>query len=180
MASLTNLWVIDVASDEVASRATFPALTSDVVMSPDGATVLARSGKVLGAYDTASGMLRWQVRASGDEEWRDAVFSGDGQSLMIKGARSALIVSTASGETIKSIPLKPEPDGRLVLLNGERYALGNEVYQVGEGPERTLPFTEKPDRDRPGSPSPAPLAGTSQGPCRATKGTSRSSTSRER
>jgi WD40 repeat protein len=148
VASLTNLWVIDVASDQVASRATFPASTSDVVMSPDGATVLARSDKVLGAYDTESGMLRWQVRASDDEEWRVAVFSGDGQSLMIKGARSALIVSAASGETIKSIPLKPGSDGRLVLLNGEKYALGNEVYAVGERLRRTLPFRKPSESSR--------------------------------
>jgi hypothetical protein len=117
-------------------------------MSPDGATVLARSDKVLGAYDTESGMLRWQVRASDDEEWRVAVFSGDGQSLMIKGARSALIVSAASGETIKSIPLKPGSDGRLVLLNGEKYALGNEVYAVGERLRRTLPFRKPSESSR--------------------------------
>ena len=65
VSSLTNLWVIDPATEKVASRAAFPASTSSVVASPDGATVLVRSGKVLGAYDTASGMLRWQVRASG-------------------------------------------------------------------------------------------------------------------
>ena len=35
VASLTDLWVIDVASSEVASRATFPASTSDVAISPD-------------------------------------------------------------------------------------------------------------------------------------------------
>ena len=115
-------------------------------MSPDGATVLARSVKELGAYDTTSGMLRWQVRASGDEEWRGAVFSGDGQFVMIKGARSALIVSTASGATIKPIPSMPGSEGRLVLLNGERYALGNEMYPVGEGQERTLPFREIPSK----------------------------------
>ena len=62
VASLTNLWVIDAASDKVASRATFPEVDFRRRVSPDGATVLARSGKVLGAYDTASGMLRWQVR----------------------------------------------------------------------------------------------------------------------
>lgn len=145
VASLTTLWVID-ASDKVASRVTFPESTSHVAMSPNGATVLARSDKVVGAYDTTSGMLRWQVHASGDEEWRDVVFSGDGQSLMIKGARSALIVSTASGETIESIPLVPASEGRLVLLNGERYALGNEVYPVGEGQGRILPFREEPSR----------------------------------
>ena len=156
VASRTDLWVIDAASDKVASRATFPASTSDVAISPDGATVLALSGKVLAAYDTASGMLRWQVQASGDEEWHEAAFSGDGQSLMIKGARSALIVSTASGETVRSIPEKPESDGRLVLLSGERYALGNEVYAVGKGPERTLPFREKPSR-----PSRLPVASPS-------------------
>ena len=143
VASLTNLWVVD-ASDKVASRAAFPESTSDVTMSPNGATALARSGKVVGAYDTASGILRWEVRATSKEEWRDAVFSGDGQSLMIKGVRTALIVNTTSGETIKSIPLKPELEGRLVLFNGERYALGNQVYSVGEGQERTLPFRDKP------------------------------------
>ena len=146
VASLTDLWVIDAASDQVASRAAFPESTADVAISPNGATALARSSKVLGAYDTASGTLRWQVPASGDEEWREVVFSGDGQSLMIKGVRSAWIVSTASGETIESIPLEPEAQGRLVLLNGERYALGNAVYAVSEGEERSLPFTKEPSR----------------------------------
>jgi WD40 repeat protein len=144
VASLTNLWIIDAASDKVASRATFPASTSDVVMSPDGAAVLARSGKVLGAYDTANGMLRWQVHASDDDEWLNAVFSGDGRSVMIRGARSALIVNAASGETIRSIPLKSDSGGRPVLLDGERYAFGNDVYAMDELPERTLPFREKP------------------------------------
>jgi len=165
VASPTNLWVIDGASDEVASRAAFPESTADVAVSPDGATVLARSSKVLGAYDTASGMLRWQVQASGDEEWHDAVFSGDGQSLMIKGVRSALIVSTASGETIESTSLEPESTGRLVLLNGERYALGNAVYSVGEGQERSLPFREPsyPSRLPVVSPSGRYIAGILQG-----------------
>ena len=105
VASLTDLWVIDAASDQVASRAAFPKSTADVAISPNGATVLARSSKMLGAYDTASGTLRWQLHASGDEEWREAAFSGDGQSLMIKAVRSALIVSTASGETIEVHPV---------------------------------------------------------------------------
>lgn len=143
-ASPTNLWVID--ADKIASRATFPEGTSDVAISPDGAMLLARSSKAVGAYDTATGMLRWQAPASGDEEWRDAVFSGEGQAVMIRGAGGAVIVSAASGETIESIPLEPDSKGRLVLLNGERYALGNEVHPVRDGQGRSLPFAEDPSR----------------------------------
>jgi hypothetical protein len=87
-------------------------------------------------------MLRWQVLASGDEEWHAETRRGN----RVIGARSALIVRAASGETINSIASKAESDGRLVLFNGERYALGNEVYAVGKDAERTLPFREKPSR----------------------------------
>jgi len=141
-ASLTNLWVLEAAPDKVTSRATFPESTAGVVFSPDGATVLARSAKVVGAYDTASGMLRWQAEASGDEEWRDAIFNGDGQSLMIKGVHSAVIVSAASGETIKTIELRSESKERLLLFNGQGYALGNELQAIGLGEGRILPFDE--------------------------------------
>ncbi|NJM92654.1 MAG: WD40 repeat domain-containing protein [Rhodospirillaceae bacterium] len=165
VASLTNLWVVDAASDKVTSRATFPESTADVAMSPDGATAVARSRDRLVAYDTASGMPRWQVPASGGEEWHDAVFSGDGQSLLVKGLRNALIISTTSGETIASNPLQPESKGRLMLFSRERYALGNVVHHTDEGLERPLPFREDPSSPlmRPvASPSGRYVAGTLQ------------------
>lgn len=164
-ASLTHLWVIEAESDKVAARATLPESTVAVTISPDGATLLARSGKVLGAYDTATGSLRWQMQASGDEAWQEAVFSSNGQSLMIKGVRNALIVNTQSGETIETVPLEPETKGRLLLLNDGRYTLGNELYTVAEGQQRSLPFTENPTRPSrlPAvSPSGRYLAGTLQ------------------
>lgn len=156
LASLTHLWVLDGASDEVASRVLFPKFTSAVALSPDGATALALTDGALIAYDTRDGAVRWQVRPSGEDAGREVIFSGDGSAVLLAGARELMIVNTATGEAVESIPATEEPGGRPMLLSADFYLVGNDLYAVNGEVERILPFAVEPS-----SPSRLPVANPS-------------------
>jgi hypothetical protein len=141
--SLTHLWVIDAASDNVRTRVSFPGATSAVVLSPDGAIALALTGTSLNAYDTSSGAGRWQLPLSGEQENRDVVFRGDGQSLLVTGSREWSIVSATTGTVITSIQATPGDSGRPLLLGGDSYAIGNTLRSMSDGNGRMLPLTDE-------------------------------------
>ena len=140
--SLTNLWVLDASSDEVRSRVEFPKETSAVSLSPDGATVIALTGKALHAYDTTEGKVRWQLPL-GSEAGREAVFRGDGQAVMVKGLSRLLIVDSETGEILKSLPVVLNAYDRPLFFSGDAYAIGNEAYRTSSDDRFVLPFSEK-------------------------------------
>jgi outer membrane protein assembly factor BamB len=142
--SLTNLWVVDATSDEVRSRVTFPKETSTVTLGPDGATVLALTDKTLTAYDTADGKVRWELPLSGEAAGREAVFRGDGLSVMVRGSSGLSIVNAATGEMQRTLPGKPISRGRTTLFNDDAYAIGNMVYGMSGDIHFELPFLEEP------------------------------------
>lgn len=140
--ALTNLWVLDATSDKVHSRIVFPKETSAVMLSPDGATVVALTDKTVTAHDTVEGKVRWHLPLSG-EAGREIVFSGDGRFAMVKGSGELSIVNAMTGGTLKSLPVRADSRGRAMLFSDDAYAIGNEVYKISGDAALALPFAEE-------------------------------------
>jgi WD40 repeat protein len=182
VASVTTLSAIDAATGDLKTLVTFPPAIEGVAFSPDGTTVLAWSKKAVQAYDTVSGTPHWPSPApdantadtdSADSDTADAdsgpraVFSSDGRWVMFKGNRTLSIVDAISGKPGKPIARNADAKGRLVLLDGERYAMGDRVLGVGTNWDFQLPFGNDPKnltRFPVASPSGRYLAGTLASP----------------
>jgi WD40 repeat protein len=142
-AATRALWVLDAQSDRAQTRVVFPAGTRDVALSPDGATVLAMTGRELNAYDTRDGLVRWQTSLAGSNASSRISFSGDGRAILVSTATDVHIINSMTGAVLNSLPLKVESRSRPLLLSEHHYVVGNDVYAVAAGEiERELPFME--------------------------------------